>query len=451
MRTLFISALALAMTALFAAPVHAGAAEDLFKETHRGAKDSKVANDWWDKLPQWAAGLVSRNEFPRTHLPMEFQGDRLRPSREANKFEIRDANNRMFKVHMMYVSGTDANGLPNYEVSETNGWVRWNQWPAKYIVETYPVESNRDDNDVVAFAAWLYEEREGELANRVLTVLHQRNKDLAPLIEAYICEKERWELPEDGMKIWSEWDIEYQKERKMLLTPSVYDKRLEEREKAAKDAFKELQTSRGDYQGKAPRRRPPTKQLVLIEWDIRQFERKFGGSDFFKEEETVETLQNMKDSIKDDLQLIKDRLAKAEEIIEDKSDPNPNNQEEKAQFMEEIMRIDPMDMNLRAKVADAWYQWANPADHGNSCDRVQGMKKAIPHYEAILEKYPNNTSILLRVGKAYQAQEDSSNARGYYERVIELDPNRLGKTAKALIRNMEMKDASRAKRKGNGN
>ncbi len=59
--------------------------------------------------------------------------------------------------------------------------------------------------------------------------------------------------------------------------------------------------------------------------------------------------------------------------------------------------------------------------------------------------------MLLRIGKAYQAQEDSHNARGYYERVIELDPKRLGKTAKALIRNMENKDAARTERKNKRN
>jgi tetratricopeptide (TPR) repeat protein len=110
--------------------------------------------------------------------------------------------------------------------------------------------------------------------------------------------------------------------------------------------------------------------------------------------------------------------------------------------------VDPQDLNLRSQTANAWYEWGNPAPHGNSCDRADGMKKAIPHFEVILQAYPRNTSFLLAIGRCYQALEDSKNARPYYEKVIEIDGTKgNANVAKSLIRNMEQKDAARAKQK----
>lgn len=443
---IILTALVAALTAAgFASVLHADASGALFKETHKGKAERKVADDWWDNLPAWVAGLTTKNQFPRTHLPYEFQRDRLKSMRDGtNKFEIRDANKRQFNVYLMVQSGIDGNGLPQYTVSDKSEWLSWKSWPAKYIVETYPIESNNDDSDLVAFAAWLYDEKENELANRVLTVVHQRSSTLAPLIEAYICEKEKWDLPEEGLKQWNIWDIEYQKERQILVTPDVYEERLQEREKAAESTFKEIVKSRGDYKGRPPRRRAPSKQLVFIDWEIKQFQLKYGASDFAKKNDTVDTIGLIKDSIKDDLAIIKDNLKKADEII--KEPGNANQMEERAEYLEEVLKIDPWDTNLRSKVANAWYEWGNPLPHGNGCDRFDGMRNAIPHYEVILESYPNNTSILLALGRCWQAMENSKKARPYYEKVIEIDGTKGNAvTAKALIRNMEMKDANRSK------
>lgn len=428
----------------FAGALHADASEDLLKVTHEGEKESKVADNWWDSLPTWASSLTSKNTFPQTHLPFEFRGDKLDKMREGvNKFEIRDANKRQFQVFLMIRNGVDGRGLPRYSVSQKSGWVSWKSWPATYIVETYPVESNQDDNSVVGFGAWLYDEKEEHLANRVLTVVHQRNKKLAPLIESYICEKQDWQLPPEGLKVWNIWDKEYQTERHILVTPEVYQEKLKEREEAAQEAFESILDARGDYKGRPPRRNPPTKQLVWIEWEIKQFKRNYGASDFAKKDSTTATLQDILDSIKDDLAVLKDNLQKVDDIVKNPNDPNQL--EKKAEFLEELLKFDPMDINLRSKVGNAWYEWGNPHPSGNGCDRYKGMKKAVPHYEAILEAYPNSVPFLMAIGRCWQAMENSDDARPYYEKVIDLEGDEgHGRVAAALIRNMENKDAERA-------
>ncbi|MCA8910403.1 MAG: hypothetical protein KDB82_01765 [Planctomycetes bacterium] len=453
MRTLKTALLASVIAAGFAGSLMADPAEDLFAKTHKGAKEAKVASDWYDTLPEWVNSLTSKNQFPQTHLPYEIQKPdegglgKAKNSKEINKFEIRDANRKQFSAYLMVQNGVDGTGRPTWNQTNTYTWLPWKAWPAKYILETYPVEINNKDEDLVAMGAWLYGEKENELANRVLTVVHERNSDLAPLVEAYICDKEKWDPPADGMKIWNTWDIEYQKERQILLTPDEYDKKLKDREKNAEQRYKELYAARGDYKGRPPRRRLPTMQLVLIEWEIKQYKIKYASSDFLKDTKHTDTLQEILDSIKDDLAVIQENLEKAKEKVTDPS--NGNQLKAKAEYMEEVLKIDPEDVNLRSQVANAWYTYANPAGHGNSCDHADGMKKAIPHYEIILQAYPNSTSFLLAMGRCYQALEDSKHARVYYDRVIELDGTKgYGPTAKALIRNMEMKDAARSKNGG---
>jgi tetratricopeptide (TPR) repeat protein len=420
--------------------------EALFAKTHRGAKESKVASDWYDKLPKYIHSRTVKNDFPKTHLPYEVDKDRLKPMRSGvNKFEIRDANDREFSAFFMAPDGVDGAGMTRYVTTEKSGWVQWRAWPAKYIVETYPVESNTDVADLVAFAAWLYAEKENNLANRVLTVAHRndRSGDFGPLIEGYICEKEKWDLPPEGLVEWGVWDIEYQTERVMLVTPAARDEMKTAREKEAERAFKELVAARGDYRGRPPRRRGPTRSLARLDWDFRQFEIAYKNTEFLKETKTQEVMQEIKDSIKNDIGLLNDNKKQAREMPTKDDDE----QREKAEFLEQILQIDPMDIALRADVAAAWYLWADVDAHGNSAARVQGLKNAIPHYEEVLKIYPFSTAFLLRMGQCYQAQEDSKKARVYFEAVIDIAGTKGDAvTAKALIRNMEIKDSTRAKK-----
>jgi hypothetical protein len=438
-----------AIAALFVA-AFAGAAsaqgEALFKQTHKGAKEAMVASGWFEKLPNWVHSLTSKNSFPDTHLPFEFDKDRLKPMREGvNKFQIRDANAREFNVVLLAPDGVDANGLPQYTATDKNAWLPWKAWPARYILETYPVETSNDAADLVAFGAWLYVQKENLLANRVLTVAHDASRDLAPLIQAYICEKEKWELPQDGLVEWRVWDQQYQKERKTLVTAVERDRLKSEREKEAERAYKELLAARGDYKGRPPRRRGPSRPLIRLDYDFRQYKIAFQNTDFIKQKKIEDELLLVTDSIKDDMALLNENKKKAREMPAS----NDNEQRQKAEFLEQILQIDPLDIALRAEVAAAWYEWADVEAHGNSCARVQGLKNAIPHYEEVLRHYPFSTRFLLRMGQCYQAQEDSKRARGYYEAVIDIAGTQGDAvTAKALIRNMELKDQTRAKKGG---
>ena len=55
-------AIAVMVAATFASAASAQA-EALFKATHKGAKEDKVAEDWYEKLPTWVHSLTSKNTF----------------------------------------------------------------------------------------------------------------------------------------------------------------------------------------------------------------------------------------------------------------------------------------------------------------------------------------------------------------------------------------------------
>lgn len=432
----------------FAGTLHADPLQELFDKTHKGAKENKVASDWYADLPKWVASLTQQNNFLETHLSYEMDKGKLKAMRSGvNKFEIRDvdAPGKNFSAYMMVRNGVDANGRPVFVKTAEWGWLPFGAWPARYVVETYPVETNTNDTEVVGLAAWLYSQKENELANRVLTIVHRRNSELAPLIEAYICAKEKWTRPDDGLVSWNMWDAQYQRERLMLVTPADRDNRVKAREKEADTAFKALIKARGDYKGRPPRRTPPSSQLILVEWELKQFKIAYASSDFLKDQKNIDRLQEIQDSITDDLAIIKDNVEKSRTMGTEAS--KPNELKAKAEFLEEVLKIDPMDLNLRSLTANAWYTWGNPAPHGNGCDRNDGIKAAIPHYKVILEAFPNNTGFLLALGRCYQALGDSKTARPYYDKVIEIDGTAgNGPNAAAFKRNMDQADTNRSKK-----
>lgn len=433
----------------FSGSLLADPSDELASHLKLGETEKVAAKNWYKKYPEWVMASIKKNDFPKTHLKYELKGKKFKTSKFFSKFEVRDANKRQFAAYLMVRNGNDGNGLPVYKTTKESVWLNWSVWPAESLVETYSVEGNPKDADVVGFGMWLYSKKKyNEFANRILTIVALRSSDLRPMIEAYICEKEGWEIAKDeSLMEWAIWDSKFYKERKILIPAADEEKRYKMREKAAEAEFKKILENRGGYKGRAPRKPAPTKMLVFIEWDIKNYKQAFATSEFFKQEKTQDKLSALLDSIKDDLELLKDNLKNITDEFKGKD--SPIDQKKKVLKLAKLRLIDPMDMALLSQVANLWYKYARPAGHGNSCDRLEGVKKAIPLYEQLLKRYPYNTAYLVAMGRCYQAQENSKDARVYYEKVIEIDGAGKGnaRTAAALIRNMEEKDRARAEQK----
>ena len=185
--------------------------------------------------------------------------------------------------------------------------------------------------------------------------------------------------------------------------------------------------------------------MALVAWEIGQFKKTYGSSNFAKATKTQDILQDMLDSIEDDKERIKKGNEEAKKLGEK---GQPNDLRRKAEKLEQVRMLDPKDALLTSTAANAWFHYGNPLVHGNGCDRPMGIQKAIPLYQQVVAAYPMNTRQLLALGRCYQALENGKDARIWYKKVIDIDGDKgMGTYAKGLLRNLDAKDQARAKRK----
>ncbi|HRJ77418.1 MAG TPA: hypothetical protein PLF37_02805 [Planctomycetota bacterium] len=420
-------------------------AQGLVEKHFPGKKEAMVAEKWYSDLPGYFVSLIKVNKFPQVWVTDP------KDAKRVFKIEIDDVHASGSKFHYFELvrDGTDANGQPLYKRgSRRDLWMEFSRLEGRHLVYTYPVKNNPKVEDVLAFAFWIAQGKEKDakrVANRVMTVLWETKPDMKELIEAWIIEKEGWKAAPGQLELWNDWDSLYQVERNVLVTPEVRDTLLAEREKAAKAEFSSIVAARGNYdkRQRPPRKPAPTEQLILIEWRIKEFRRVYASSNFIKDKKIEDQLLALQDSIKDDQDLIKDIKKQAADLKE----PGDATLKRKAEMLATAGSLDPEDLQLCSEIAAAWVAYANIAAHGNSCDRTEGAKNAIPYFEKIVKVYPENTSFLIWIGKCYQAQEDGK-AKVYYDKVIAIcgKDKGDGKTAAALKDNMDKKDQNRQKK-----
>ncbi|MCC6572500.1 MAG: hypothetical protein IT462_01800 [Planctomycetes bacterium] len=425
--------ISLACGGLYAAP----ADDTLPGKLHPGKKEADVAKEWFEKkLPAYIKGLVETNQFPKTYI--EFPGK----DKGVKPCEIRDITKNGFRAYQLVADNQDDSGKTVYRVSKDGVEFTFKHWPPQHMIDIYPVRTSTDDVDVSAVAIWLYSISQPRLANRVLTIIHQRNKDLRPLIEGYIIEKEKLKAKPGQLEIFNEWDSEFQLERVVLVTADDKLKLITERESAAKKKLDEIRLNRGDYdKDPAKRRRQPRKLLLMVQWDIKEFKRTYQATDLCKDAKTVTLLDEMSKSIDADFQIIRNNYEKAQAFT---SSQESDDWKKRAQILELLLKIDPEDIRLLQNVAGSWFDYARESSDSNSCMNEEGAKRAIEFYEKILEKCPQNTSFMINMGKCYQVQ-GNGKARDIYNKVIELDGKDRGNGAIAtrLIEYMNSKDRFR--------
>jgi tetratricopeptide (TPR) repeat protein len=429
-----------------ASALEANAVDDLLRQTHRGAREDRVASGWLESFPTWVASHTSKNQFLVMHLPFEHVDNRgritARPLRgETRPFRVRDVNARgELSIRTMTPDRVDGDGRPQYRDISQDSWMPVRSCPPDSLFHVYMTQQHEDVNQIVGFGVWLYAQRQNNLANRVLTIAHSQSPALAALIEAYICEKEGWTKPEDGLQHWTFWDADRQRENRILVTPAEAERLTAEREREAQAAWREIVTARGDHQGRPPRRRPPTKSLALVDWELRQYRIAYKDTAFIANNRNLTQIEAISDSISDDRANITTALEQARAM------PAENQREITARgdAFEAILRVNPADPTLMNEVAMAWYNGGGIHAHGNNCDNTAALRNAITHFEKLIEMFPYNTNYLFHLGRCWQALQNSSKAGPLYERIIEVDGTTgMGPQARAFMRNMERADANR--------
>lgn len=379
------------------------------------AKDQAAVKKAFDlELVNWLQVLCGEQKFPRTWLPT---------SGAPIPIEIRGATTRMLTYRELLDTGVlNDEGKPVRIAAPKDNATELAKWLPKYVAGTFPVESNKDDAQLVRFAVWLAEQKKPELANRVLTVLHQRTSaEVRPLIEQWL--KQTCGFKDGELVVASVYDPEFRLVRSELRPVADADKLRKDREKAAADEFSRIKAAMAAR----------TELLARIEFDLRMFERDFADTEKLKSLE--KDRQRITQQIKDARTNIESHLKLAESHAGDLR--------AQAKCWQDASAEDPRNALYRSKAANLLMKHANlepKTKKDLQATNENSLKEALPLLEKLNAEFPADAGILLNYALCLHFNQQFDEAKELYKRVIELDPKgekgEYGRVARQRMQNL---------------
>ncbi|MCA8910402.1 MAG: hypothetical protein KDB82_01760 [Planctomycetes bacterium] len=382
----------LLLIAALCAPLYAGG-------QMQGVFERKVADDWYKHFQSWVAAECTSGRFPETWFSID-QG-------EPRPYRIRAVSNgRLDCVELVGELRQPADKGTTFD---------WQDWKPELIAGVYPVKTNDDSQDLVAFAAWLYLHADNPMiANRVLTVVYERDEAIQEAIAEYVRSKH--ELDEkEKLAVGEQWDSQFQKWRRVLVSrkdaKKLADARKEEGENGARNLIAEYDN---------PESRIHT--LAEIDFLLRQWQLKFEGTKYFEKQNPDVT--KTRTAIKED-----ERKIEAFESLA----AGAADLKERAEQYENALQLDPCSALLLSKAANTWKEHANPevVNGRFKCTQEHSARRAIELYERWLKRDADNFGVLLNLGVCHHVVGERGDATDCYKRVIkESSDDELVKLAK---------------------
>ncbi len=238
-----------------AAALNASALVDRY---YAGKKEEDICKEFLKKLPESMKAWVATKNAPRATLVVnkikvyselcEVQGkgdtniwgELVKKSWFLNaagaQWGLNDAPNTRFRI-----KNTDV------PVADVGSWF----------------DGKRDDPALlVALCVWLAKNNELNVANQRLTELVNEKKDLRPDVEAWLCEKYKWTLPEQGLRMIAVRELAATKGYGLLVTEEAHKEHLTKLDTKAKEALANMLAARGDAEGElGTRKKAPTERL----------------------------------------------------------------------------------------------------------------------------------------------------------------------------------------------
>lgn len=350
-----------------------------------GLLEQKVADDWYTHFQSWLDGECRNERFPETHFS-DANGD-LHPYRITAV-----ENGKLLCVELLGAQREPAKTTTNFE---------WGDWEPRFIAGTYPVRTNDDNLDLIAFAAWLYLHAENPLlANRVLTVVYEREPTMQDATAEYLRRKDDLD-DKERLVVVEYWDSEFQKWRRVLL-PKDKAKRLEDdRKDEGLSGVKRLAAEYNDAENR-------DHTLAEIAYLLEQWQIKFAETEFFKKQNPVaeKTLNAInKDIARIDVYL--DSGSKVADLAE------------RAAEYEKALTLDPRSLLHLSKTANTWMEHANPEVIGGrfKCTKEQSARRAIELFQRSLERNPDDFKVLLNLGVCHHVVGSRDKAGACYKRI----------------------------------
>lgn len=362
-----------------------------------GGKEDAVARKFDGELVNWLQLLCAEKQYPRTLLPTN---DGPVP------VEIRGATTKTLSYRLLLNTGEfDADGKPVRVVAAEDGLTQLDKWPPKYLVGTFPVETSKDDGQMVRFAIWLRVRNEPWLANRVLTVLHKRAApEIAVLIEHWLVKACKFK--EDAKVVVAGiYDAEFRVVRNELRPEADSKKINDDREAAAGKEWMRIRSAFGER----------TELLAVVEFDLGMLERDFADTAKHK-------------ALEADRKKLATQIADRKTNIESHSklaETFPDDLRAQAKCWLDASTEDPRNALYRSKAANLLVRHARVEVKSKKllqCTNEGSLKEAKALLEKLKEEFPANAGILLDYAKCVHHAQDLDGAKKLYQRVLELDP-----------------------------
>lgn len=275
-------------------------------------------------------------------------------------------------------------------------------------------DGRRDDPALlVALCVWLAKNGELTVANNRLTELAHEKKELRADIEAWLCEKYKWALPEGGLRMVAVRDFATGKGSGLLLTEEAYKEHLNTLDTKAKDALANLFATRGDADGELGSRKvAPKERLDELAARCERFGECFRDTPTVNNVDEMKRLEKLRSGIATDLEQIESIAKSAEDNID-------RDAAKAAKDFARLSKADPMNPNWRQRQAYAWFKDGELYIDGK-CNNPKSMKLAAELYAPLCKEYPLNGNLFTFAGACYYATGERDTAKKYLERAVAL-------------------------------
>ncbi|MBZ0136587.1 MAG: hypothetical protein K8I27_09460 [Planctomycetes bacterium] len=274
--------------------------------------------------------------------------------------------------------------------------------------------------EMIALACWLAGKQDLLAANHVLTDLATHKTDLRADVEAWLCEKNAWAAPADGLQLIDTFDLERDRPGQLLLSKDAATEHYKALDKDAKKAFKELEKLQGGDVKSKPgyRRGQPAMRLLVLQDYVDNFDRKYAGTPYFEKKGNKEDIAAIQAAIKADIDWIEAEGFKAARLgIEDDWGGA-------AKAYDILLRSDPHNNELMQLTAEAFNKAAVVTDGARKAEDKEAARSAALIYDRLSADFPIVLAYHNHAGVNWLACGEAKKAKQHHEEVIRMTEDR---------------------------
>jgi hypothetical protein len=387
--------------AMLATSLNAG----LMENTFPGKTEAEVASEFEQALPAFIEARMPENIKPRiriTHNRRELFLQCIEVKDEATVWQ-----------ELVRISWLPESLNYMYDVEGETFEFKTLELPPDQIASWF-IARYRPNEEMVRLAVWLAVNGHPMLANAKLAELVSARSDVKPYVDAWLCEKLGWTLPEDGLKLIETVDVAQGARGHLLLTAQANEARKREIESGARAALRELESIRGDIRGRAGTRGgSPKMRLDMLQKYVERFEEVYGETSFMQNRRNRENFTRIKESVAEDLAHIETEQYKADRLGID------GDWAAAARAWEALRKTDPENPEVIRRTAEAYTRSAAISGGGSRAENPQAARTSAMLYDRLIEIYPRVLAYRNHAGYNWLAAGDKNKARGLFESVLQ--------------------------------